>query len=319
MLLAVSVVSVRPAAAQESTTVQPIAVPNPGAELWREVRQRDMPSQGTTLIQGADSSEFMRISGEQFREYRRLYLIPYAPYALVGMLALLLAMYIVRGKMKIPDGRSGQSIKRFEEMDRVVHWYVAILFIFLALTGLTLMLGRFVVLPVFGKEAFSIIASACKEGHNLFGPPFLIGLVLLFFRFAAKNIPNWVDVKWLVRGGGMIGKGHVSAGFFNAGEKIWFWMVMLFGLVICITGLILIFPNFEQGRELMQLSLVLHGLGALVLITVSFGHIYIGSVGMEGSLDSMATGYSDENWVKSHHDLWYEEYMQGKDDAKNRS
>jgi len=296
-------------AEQAGNKVSPIAVPNPGADLWNEVRQRNAESNGRTQIRGTDSAEFMRVSGEEFRDYRLSLLIPYAPYFLVGMLVLLAATFIVKGRIKIPDGRSGQVIKRFETFDRVVHWYVAILFIFLALTGLLLLLGRYAVLPVFGKESFGLIASACKEGHNLFGPPFLVGIVLMAMRFAAKNIPNMVDVKWLLKAGGAFG-GHPQAGYFNAGEKIWFWLVTIIGLGLCVSGLILLFPNFEQGREYLQWALVAHGVGAVVLITLSFGHMYVGSVGMEGSLDSMSTGYVDSNWAKSHHDLWYQEVMQ---------
>ena len=183
---------------------------------------------------------------------------------------------------------------------------MAILFIFLAITGLILLLGRSVILPLFGHEAFSVIASLCKEGHNLFGPLFLVAIVLFFLSFAVRNIPKAVDFIWLLKGGGLIG-GHASAGYFNAGEKIWFWLLMAGGLLLCTTGLMLIFPNFEQGRDLMQLALVLHGIGALILIVVSFGHMYIGSIGMEGSLDAMTSGHVDANWVKHHHDLWYQE------------
>ena len=207
----------------------------------------------------------------------------------------------------VPGGRSGRRIRRFPDIDRTIHWFTAILFIFLALTGLMLLFGRFVVLPVFGAEAFSIIASASKEGHNLFGPLFLVSIILLFARFAAKNIPRLRDITWLVKGGGIIGNAHVIAGFFNAGEKIWFWAVILLGLAVSITGLVLIFPILGQGREIMQLALIVHGIAAVLFIAGSFGHIYIGTVGTEGSLESMTTGYVDESWAEAHHDLWYQE------------
>ncbi|MCK5366688.1 MAG: formate dehydrogenase subunit gamma, partial [Gammaproteobacteria bacterium] len=37
------------------------------------------------------------------------------------------------------------------------------------------------------------------------------------------------------------------------------------------------------------------------------GHIYLGSVGVEGALDGMSSGRVDENWAKQHHSTWYEE------------
>lgn len=297
------------AAEPSNKQISPIQVPNPGSDLWREVRQRDVVSQGQTQVRGTDTDQFILASGEEFREYRLDYLVPYSSYVLAGVLILLLAVYIVRGRIKIEGGRSEKKMKRYTDYERVIHWNIAILFIFLAITGLTLLLGRLLILPLFGHEVFSVIASLSKEGHNLFGPLFLIALVMFFTHFAVRNIPKMVDFIWLLKGGGIIG-GHASAGYFNAGEKLWFWALMVIGLVLCATGFMLIFPNFEQGRDLMQLALVLHGLGALILIVFSFGHIYMGSVGMEGSLDAMTSGQVDRNWVKHHHDLWYQEVTQ---------
>jgi formate dehydrogenase subunit gamma len=262
---------------------------------------------GQTQVRGVETGVLITQTGEEFRNYRRNDFIGNAGLVIAAAAGVILLFYLIRGRMRIPGGRSGKRIKRFEDFDRTVHWLVAILFIFLALTGLILLFGRFIVLPVFGAEAFGLIASACKEGHNLFGPVFLVSLVLLFLRFVAKNLPARGDLKWLLKGGGMIGKGHVSAGYFNAGEKAWFWGVTVLGLTVSLTGLVLIFPILGQGREVMQLALIVHGLAAVLFIAGSFGHIYIGTLGMEGSLESMTTGYVDEHWAEAHHDRWYAE------------
>jgi formate dehydrogenase subunit gamma len=57
----------------------------------------------------------------------------------------------------------------------------------------------------------------------------------------------------------------------------------------------------------MALSHVIHTIAGIIMIAVSFGHIYLGTAGMQGSFSSMGTGYVDENWAKAHHDRWYEE------------
>ena len=124
--------------------------------------------------------------------------------------------------------------------------------------------------------------------------------------FVKDNFFNMGDLKWMAKGGGMFG-GHVSAGRFNAGEKTWFWLVIIFGFSLSISGLILDFAIFGQGREIMALSHVFHGISALVLISISFGHIFLGTAGVEGTLDSMTTGSVDAAWAKAHHDHWYEE------------
>jgi len=196
-------------------------VPNPATDLWRAVRQREAPAVGSTQARGVETGVLIDSSGEEFRNYRRDDFIGVAAMFLGGVTAAILLFYILRGKIRIPGGKSGKRIKRFADFQRTAHWFTAILFIFLALTGLTLLFGRFVVLPVFGPEAFAVIASACKEGHNLFGPLFLVSVILLFVLFAAKNLPVHGDLKWLTTGGGIIGKSHAPAGFFNTGEKIW--------------------------------------------------------------------------------------------------
>ena len=149
-------------------------------------------------------------------------------------------------------------------------------------------------------------ASACKEAHNLFGPLFLFGLLMLFVLFVRDNLYEKGDLKWLLSAGGALGKEHPSVGFFNTGEKMWFWALMLFGLVVSVSGLVLLFPNFGQGRIFMELSHVVHSIGALVLICFSLGHIYMGSV-TEGALEGMKSGYVDINWADEHHDRWAQE------------
>jgi formate dehydrogenase subunit gamma len=298
-----------PASAAEINPASPIMVPNPGADLWRAVRQRDAPAVGQTQVGGVETGVLIDSAGEDFRNFRRQDFIGNAAIFIGAFAALILVFYFTRGCIKIPGGRSGRLIKRFSDIDRTIHWFTAILFIFQALTGMVLLFGRFVLLPVFGQEAFGVIASACLEAHNLFGPLFLVALFLLFTRFVVKNIPKRRDLTWLMKGGGAIGEGHVSAGFFNAGEKIWFWAIIVLGLTVSITGLILDFPIFAQGRETMQLILIVHGITAVLLTGGSLAHIYIGTIGSEGSLDSMTTGYVDENWAEAHHDIWHAEMM----------
>ena len=82
---------------------------------------------------------------------------------------------------------------------------------------------------------------------------------------------------------------------------------MIVGLVMSATGLLLLFPWITDVLAWHQLSTVLHAGGAILMIAFALGHAYVGSIGMEGSLDSMLRGEVDENWAREHHDLWYEE------------
>ncbi len=300
-----------PATAQDADpNISPFTVPHPSTELWEAVRQRGGPAVGSTQVRGVDSGVLILKSGEDFRNYRRDDFIRIGAMVLGGVLTILAAFYLIRGTMRLPHGRSGRLILRFGGFDRVVHWILTGVFIVLALTGLIMLFGRFVVLPWLGPDVFSAIASASKTVHDYLSPLFLVAVLLLFVRYVSKNIPNLTDIKWLLRGGGMIGKGHPSAGFFNGGEKVWFWLVIALGITVSASGLVLLFPIFGQGREIMQIALVVHGAASVLFIAISFGHIYMATIGMEGGLESMTTGYVDESWAEAHHDLWLAEVKQ---------
>jgi len=324
-----------PAVLADEVEVGVKSVPNPGAELWRAVRERQqarepgaLPMQpstpelvanlsrnlleapsaaaASTQVQGVDSTVLINSFGEDWRRFRMEQLVPLGGYFLAGVLGGILAFALLRGRVKIDGGLSGKRLRRFTDFERVLHWFLASVFIFLALSGLVLLFGRPVLLPVMGSEAFAVLASASKEGHNLFGPLFLVALLVLFFHFVVQNLYRRGDLTWLLRGGGMLGV-HASAGYFNMGEKIWFWLVILGGLALSVSGLTLLFPNFGQGRQIMELALLVHGVAALGVIAVALGHIYLGTYGTEGTLKSMTTGHVDLNWARSHHDRWAKE------------
>ena len=292
------------AATDQGNGERAVIVPNPGADLWRQVRQRDMAIEGTSQIKGVDSSILINPQADRWTRFRVGKLVEYGQILLVAVAALILLFYALRGKVNIEGGLSGKMVFRFSDYERVLHWVLAIVFLFLAVTGLIILFGRTILIPVFGHEVFSLLASSSKEGHNLFGPIFLVSLLLMLFSFVKRNIYARGDMTWLLKGGGMIGKSHVSGGFFNMGEKTWYWIVILIGLVISVSGLILVSPNFGQGRVIMALSHVVHASAAILLIAISFGHMYLATAGTEGTKEGMKTGYVDISWAEAHHDRW---------------
>ncbi len=293
-----------------NTVTQQLGVKSPATDLWRAVRQREFKgSEGfssTTQARGLGADEFINIKGKEWSNFRMGQLVPYAAYLLGGVLLVLALFRLMRGKIKIKAGRSGKKILRFTPYQRFVHWSVAILFVILGITGLLLTFGKSGLIPIIGSKSFGTIAGFGKLLHDYLGPVFGILLVLMLFSFIKGNFGNWTDVKWFFKGGGMFGK-HASAGRYNGGEKAWFWMAMLAGAVVVVSGVILSFPFFDQTREDLQLSHLVHAIGSVILLAASFGHIFMGTVAMEGSFETMKTGYCDENWAKEHHDLWYED------------
>jgi len=279
---------------------------NPGAELWREVRQRDGEVEGISQVKSDGANVLVNISGQSWREYRMQELVPKAGAAIFIMLLVIAIFRLLRGRIMLEDGRSGIRILRFTTSQRAAHWTTAILFVVLGITGLTVLLGRKFLIPVFGAEGFSSIAVAAKFLHDYLGPAFMLALTWLFILFVRDNIPSpKLDLQWLLKGGGLFGK-HASSDRYNAGEKVWFWLASIVGLAVIISGMVLDFPIFGQTRATMEFYHWVHSVSAIILIVVSFGHIYMGTAALEATFEVMQTGYCDANWAKEHHDLWYE-------------
>ena len=298
--------------ADEHLKIEGVSSKHPGADLWRDVRQRNQEfpgllkgiSEGNSQVKGVDTHILINRQGELWAKFRMEKIVLYGMIALGSVISIIFIYYILRGRVNIEGGLSGYMVHRFNSYERVLHWVLALVFLFLAITGLALLFGRTLLIPLLGHEVFAVIASASKEGHNVIGPLFLVSVLLMLIRFLKENIYARGDLTWLLRGGGLIGKSHVTGGFFNMGEKTWYWLVILVGLLISVSGLILVSPNWGQGRIIMELSHLVHVAGALLLMTIACGHMYLGSVGSEGSNEAMKTGYVDINWAKAHHDRW---------------
>ncbi|HZY18278.1 MAG TPA: formate dehydrogenase subunit gamma [Ramlibacter sp.] len=224
---------------------------------------------------------------------------------LAAMLAILLLWRLV-GPAEAPPP-SGRPMLRFNRTQRIVHWTTAISFLLLALTGVLILFGKKTLLPLIGHDAFSWLAIVSKYVHNVVGPFFIASSVVMFLTFLRDNFFDRSDWAWLRSGGGLFGQGHPPAGYFNAGEKAWFWGgVVLLGLLMSATGLVLDFVVFGQTRYLLQLANYLHIAGATLYIAAAMGHIYLGTVGTPGAYHAMRHGTVDENWARTHHSLWYE-------------
>jgi formate dehydrogenase subunit gamma len=234
---------------------------------------------------------------------------------LLGMLALLVGFYLFRGRIRVPGGFSGRTIQRFNAVERFAHWLMAGTFVVLALTGLNLLIGRAVVLPLVGEGAFSTLSAWGKIAHNYIAWPYMIALAIVFVVWVLQNLPTRADVEWIKQGGGLMKDGaHPPARKFNAGQKLVFWSVVLGGAALSFTGVMLLFPELAGNSATWQLYQVIHAIVAGILTAIVLAHIYIGTLGMEGAFDAMGTGEVDENWAKAHHAIWVEE-MKGRDAA----
>jgi formate dehydrogenase subunit gamma len=304
LALFVLAIAVQPAQAQQAGPIDPDAKAVQEDQLLKQTPRIE----GQISIPATREDVLEQPFGRDWQHYRMVTLRWIGGIAIFGTLAGLIAFYLWRGKVRIQKGRSGRKLVRFNGFERFVHWMTAVCFIVLAITGLNISFGRPLLLPILSPEAFTRWSEWAKYAHNFLSFPFTLGVFLIFVMWLTGNIPNRTDVEWLKRGGGIVGHDHPPAGRFNAGQKAVYWMVVLAGAVMIITGYLLIFP-FYGGTNIfhMQLAQMAHATLAMLFIAGILGHIYIGTLGMEGAFEAMGEGTVDLNWAEEHHNLWVEE------------
>jgi formate dehydrogenase subunit gamma len=286
----------------------------------RQLLQEMNRIQGRVSIPDQRSGVLVQPAGREWREFRTVLLRWIGGVAILGMIAVLVIFYLTRGMVRLEGGRSGRTIVRFTAFERFVHWTTATCFVILAISGLNITFGRPLLLPLIGPDAFSEWSQWAKYAHNYLSFPFTIGVVLIFLMWLGGNIPNKVDVDWIKRGGGIVGHDHPPAYRFNAGQKAIYWIVVIGGAAVAVTGYQLMFPFYLTGIEGMQLAQIVHSVVAVLFVAVMLAHIYIGTIGMQGAFEAMGSGTVDVNWAREHHNLWLEEQnaRTGVNDARSQ-
>jgi formate dehydrogenase subunit gamma len=276
--------------------------------VWSEIRSG---APQITTVRGRETNILIQPEGQTWRAVR-VPLLTLGGTLFAMALVGLAVFYFLRGPMTV-HGPHGRLIQRFSPNDRWAHWLLAIVWVTLAITGLVLSLGKSVLLPLIGYTLFSWLATLAKNLHNFIGPVLLIAVPWMFVRFIRYNGIGVEDFRWFANIVGYF-KGHeYPSGKFNAGEKLVFWFVLvLFSTVLIASGLVLLFPNFDQDRQAMQLANIVHVIAAYLAIALACVHIYLGTIGMTGAFRAMKDGYVDESWAKHHHLRWYEDVVAGR-------
>jgi formate dehydrogenase subunit gamma len=292
------------------------------APMWRSVKD----ASGITSLPGAEKGILIQpqvdypgapltTAGEAWRQVRNQWIIPYGA-ALLGIVLLTIALFYWRkGAIDQHAPDTGRKIERFTPFERAAHWSNAIAFVILAVSGIVMAFGKYVLLPVIGPSLFGWLTYALKTAHNFAGPVFAVSLVIVILTFIKDNFPQRGDLTWMLKGGGMFGGAEVPSHRFNAGEKGLFWVgVFVLGLIVVASGLFLnkLVPGFLFTRGEMQIAHMVHAAAAVLMMAAFLGHIYMGTLGMKGAFSAMRTGYVDEAWAREHHQYWAEDIRAGK-------
>ncbi len=287
-----------------------------GAEGYSSLPKSEAPEAGV-LIQPFVQYPGSRLTtaGEAWRQVRNNWIIPYGGSLLLIALGAVGIFYWRKGMIMLHGKPTGVEIERFTPFERSAHWSNAIAFVILALSGATMAFGKYFMQPIIGDTLFGWITYLLKNAHNFAGPVFAVSLTVVFFTFLKDNWPTKEDWTWIIKAGGLFGNTEVPSHRFNAGEKVVFWGgVFGLGLVVVASGFVLdkIIPFLVYERGTMQIAHMVHAVATLLMMAMFIGHIYMGTVGMQGAYKAMRTGYVDETWAKEHHELWHDDIKAGK-------
>ena len=198
---------------------------------------------------------------------------------------------------------------------RLLHWTVAISFILALLSGFAIYspwLYRWLT-PLFGGGPMT------RFLHPWFSLVFTIAFGFQFFNWLALMRWTSADSRWMRRIRAYVMKPEArelpETGFFNGGQKLYFWLIVISTVIFLITGFLLWFDHVVP-RWLVAVSYILHDLAALLMLAGFIIHIYEGTAAQPGTFHSMVDGTVTKDWAHTHHPAWYAE-VTGRDGREN--
>jgi formate dehydrogenase subunit gamma len=199
------------------------------------------------------------------------------------------------------DSRPADGIERYSFLERVLHWFVTLTFIYLLLSGFALGYPRMTWL-------YDILGGGqtVRFVHPIIGALFTVGVVLMLFIWLRDMVFDESDRQWMRDMGNYVRSGHSKAdiGRFNAGQKGYFWFAVLTGVALLLTGIPLWFPNllssgWDQFARLIHHVLFLLTVGGFII------HVYMSTVMLPGTMPGMTGGKVSRSWAAWHHPRWF--------------
>jgi formate dehydrogenase subunit gamma len=226
-------------------------------------------------------------------------------------------------------------IKRHTKVSIFMHWFNAVCWFFLLITGIGLINNRD--LSPVGGWFPDLIRGMFSRGENLLLAHVICGItwVTLFIVFAIIRLKKEVgfflreiftfspinDISWIIKKGIQMTFGYKmlmrlglepsipDQGFYNVGQKLFAIPSILGGIVIAATGIIMYSSKFfMMDTVIVQWSILIHFVMAGVVFAGLLIHIYMASIaaGELPALISMFTGTVPEEYAEHHHKLWYD-------------
>jgi formate dehydrogenase subunit gamma len=201
--------------------------------------------------------------------------------------AVFLLHYLIVGAKHFDH--DGPKIYFFSLFVRIVHFFAALSFSLLAITGLMVIFGSYL-------GGGTLIRTA-RYVHLISAMVFVLPGILMLIMWLKDMLPQLHDIKWMLMLGGYLSKEKkpVPAAKFNAGQKMYFWFATFGGLVMAYTGYII----WGMGAPLdtVRIYVIIHNVLGMCILAFYLTHVYMSVFAVAGSLESMKTGYKPKEEV----------------------
>ena len=202
-------------------------------------------------------------------------------------------------------------LQRYNDSERMNHWFIALMFVLAALSGLAFFHpSLFFLSNLFGGGSWARIL------HPFMGVLMVVAFLGLFVRLWRDNVITDADREWKQHMGDML-RGNKDAmppvGKYNYGQKMVFWASAISLCVLLLTGLVFWRPWFAPffSVPVLRIAVLLHSVAAVVLVAATIMHVYA-AIWVKGSVRAMTRGTVSEGWAKANHPLWHQEQTRGR-------
>ena len=248
-----------------------------------------------------DSAALMRLAirGDAYLDGSGLFiairesaLIPSFGIAMLVFVALSLGHFFKFGPKDMSAEKPEDEIPWWSLGARIVHGIVAITFVILFISGLMITFGKYL-----GGGGGTLFMRIMHEFSGLIFAPAVLVMIVMWI---GESIPKAYDLEWFAKFGGYLGyKGELKSGKFNAGQKLWYWVMAITGILLSLSGLALFFKLGEM--ESMRTYIIIHFFSAIPMMLMFLVHLYMTTLGTKGALMGIIHGRFSKKAAEAYH------------------
>jgi formate dehydrogenase subunit gamma len=245
----------------------------------------------SVLLRNAIGGSDYLFQTDLFIALRESPIIPIFGIAIIVFVVLSLGHLFTFGPKDMSD-EGGDEIPWWNLFERVIHGIIAVAFVLLFISGLLITFGRY-----FGGGGPTLFL---RQIHEFSGFVFVPALAIVILMWIREALPKLYDLQWIAHFGGYLGyKGSLKSGKFNAGQKLWYWIMLACGVLLSWSGLFLFFQVGMMSD--LRMYVLIHFFAAIPIMLMFLVHLYMTTLGTKGTFKGMINGKISKKGATSYH------------------